>query len=109
MPAPVTHDFIAAERAKPRPGVATPAEAEFGALLDEVRARRMARIEGALLPGVDALAAPVFDYREKLIGVVCVLGRSETIDTDWDGTVARALAEAVSDISRRLGYAAGGC
>jgi DNA-binding IclR family transcriptional regulator len=109
LPAPVTRDFVAAERAKPRPGVATPDAAETARLLDEVRTRRMARIDGTLLPGIAALAAPAFDYREKLIGVVCVLGRSESLDAAWEGAVARALADAVSDVSRRLGYAAGGC
>jgi hypothetical protein len=36
--------------------------------------------------------------------VVCVIGRSEEIDTDWTGLPARGLAAATADMSRALGF-----
>ena len=43
----------------------------------------------ALIPGVDAVAAPVFDVRGKLVAVMCVVGRSSGMLSDWGGPVVR--------------------
>ncbi len=80
--------------------------ADRAQIVADVRARRMARNHGALMPGIDALAAPVFDYRGKTIAVVCVIGRSEEIDTGWMALPARGLAAATADMSRALGFVA---
>jgi DNA-binding IclR family transcriptional regulator len=79
---------------------------EVKRLIAGVRRQRMARVRGALMPGIDALAAPVFDYRGKTVAVVCVLGRSEELDTGWDGRAAQGLAESTEAMSRALGFVA---
>lgn len=71
--------------------------------LADVRRRRMARVEGLLLPGINALAAPIFDHNEKLVLVVGVLGRQETLNIDWEGNVAVALNKFANQISGDLG------
>ncbi|HWQ37680.1 MAG TPA: IclR family transcriptional regulator [Burkholderiales bacterium] len=73
------------------------------ALLREVRRRRMARVEGDLIPGVAALSAPVFDHAGRLVLALTALGHAGHFDTRWSGGVARALREAASGLSRRLG------
>ena len=82
----------------------TPSEAELADLLDDIRARRLSRVRGALLPGVDALAAPVFDYRGELVAVLCVVARSESAVSRWDGPVAGALRDAAGELSSLLGF-----
>lgn len=84
------------------------ADANLEDLLAEIRSRKLARAPSAMLPGVDAIAAPVFDYRDGLVAVICVVARSQANITGWDGTAVRALTETAQELSARLGYLAGG-
>jgi DNA-binding IclR family transcriptional regulator len=72
-------------------------------LLEETRKVGLARVEGDLVPGVNAIAAPIFDHKERLAGVIGALGRTEELDVTFDGAVARALRRTADEISRRLG------
>jgi DNA-binding IclR family transcriptional regulator len=72
--------------------------------LCDIRERCLSRAPSALIPGVDAVAAPVFDVRGKLVAVMCVVGRSSGTLCDWDGPVARALDQAARNLSRQLGF-----
>jgi len=71
--------------------------------LADIRALRLSRATSALLPGVDAMAAPVFDLRGKLTAVMCVVGRAGGT-CSWGGAVARALVQAARHHSRQLGF-----
>lgn len=76
------------------------------ALLQEVRSQAIARVCDALLPGVNGFCAPVFDADARLaLGVVC-LGPSHSFDADYQGTPARVLRQAASELSHELGYRA---
>ena len=92
------------EGARPTAG-ALPSDDELAALLAEIRARNLSRAHGPLLPGVDALAAPVFDYRDKLVAVICVVGRAGAMNSSWDGPVVTSLLAAAAELSRQLGHA----
>lgn len=96
---------IAAERkaARARATVLPSAEA-MESLTDEIRKRRLARVPSAIIPGIDAIAAPVFDFTDNLVAVMCVVARSEAKITGWNGTAVRALEAAASELSLRLGY-----
>jgi DNA-binding IclR family transcriptional regulator len=98
----LTRRFVATERRSATD--AQPAAAELNHQLKEIRARRLSRARSALLAGVDAVAAPVFDYRGHIVAVICVVGRSEGKPTRWDGPVVRALTETAHDLSRQLGF-----
>src|SRR5262245_20665720 len=87
LPASTTRAIAAAERRRPATLGALPSEDELAALLAEIRVRNLSRAHGPLLPGVDALAAPVFDYRDKLVAVICVVGRAGAMNSSWDGPV----------------------
>jgi DNA-binding IclR family transcriptional regulator len=73
--------------------------------LDEVRARGLARIAGDQLPGVSALAAPIFDHLGDVAGVIGALGRQESFDIDWEGPIAIAMRETASEVASRMGFA----
>jgi DNA-binding IclR family transcriptional regulator len=61
LPEAVTGRAIAREQAvDPQPAAA------LAAKLDEIRSHRLSRDRSVLLPGVDAIAAPVFDHRGAL-------------------------------------------
>ncbi|MFP5397111.1 MAG: IclR family transcriptional regulator [Gammaproteobacteria bacterium] len=73
--------------------------------LDEVRRRRLARVVDASLPGVSALAAPVFDDCGALLLSLTAIGPTAALDTRWDGATAQRLCAAADGLSRRLGGA----
>jgi DNA-binding IclR family transcriptional regulator len=72
-------------------------------LLDETRRNGLGRVSGDLVPGVNALAVPIFDHRDRIVGVIGALGRIEELDVDYKGAVATALLRGAGEISRRLG------
>jgi DNA-binding IclR family transcriptional regulator len=102
----LTRRLVAAERRSAAD--ALPSDAELNSQIREIRARRLSRARSALLAGVDAVAAPVFDYRGHIVAVICVVGRSEGKPTRWDGPEVRALTATAADLSRQLGFMAAG-
>jgi len=90
-----------------RPGLPTlpplPSWTEFEAQLQEVRAQGASRSTNEVVPGVSAMAAPVFDHTGAIVLAMTAIGPSGTFDTAWDGPVARALKENANAVSTRLG------
>jgi DNA-binding IclR family transcriptional regulator len=100
--------LMAAERkAGQAHGTELPSPEDMHDLTAEIRRRRLARVPSPLVPGIDALAAPVFDFTNKLVAVVCVVARSEAKITGWSGSAVRALTETAAEISARLGFVEG--
>jgi len=108
LPDAVVQPLVALERkeAKAR-GISVPSNEELEGLTNEIRLRRLSRAPSALFPGVDAIAAPVFDYRNDLVAVMCVVARSEARITGWDGSAVRALTDTAVQLSAKLGFADG--
>jgi DNA-binding IclR family transcriptional regulator len=71
--------------------------------LDETRRHGLARVSGDLVPGVNAVAVPIFDHKNRIAGVIGALGRSEELDVDDKGVVTAALLRTANEISRRVG------
>lgn len=80
--------------------------AEADRLLADVRARGLARIAGDITPGINAMAAPVFDNRGYPAAVITAVGPAGSFDYGWSGAVASALRKRTSDLSNRLGFTA---
>ena len=105
LPDAVTRQLVTAERRDAQLGkVAVPSVQEIESLIGEIKSRRLSRAPSALLPGVDAVAAPVFDYRDNLVAVLCVVARADAKITGWDGTAVRALTDTAAQLSARLGF-----
>jgi DNA-binding IclR family transcriptional regulator len=105
LPDAATRPLVVAERrdAQSRK-TALPSVQEIESLTAEIRSRRLSRAPSALLPGVDAIAAPVFDYRDNLVAVVCVVARADARIAGWDGSAVRALTDMAAQLSARLGF-----
>jgi DNA-binding IclR family transcriptional regulator len=93
-------DALAAETGTAR---AHRIDADLARQLDEVRAQGLSRAVDALLPGVSAMAAPVFDERGAIALSLTAIGPSAVFDTRFDGAVATALRTAAEGLSRQLG------
>ncbi len=98
------------QRAEPDPVVAgmprakpLPAWKSFDAQLAEVRAQGLSRSVGEVVPGVNAMAAPVFDHTGAMVLAVTAIGPAGVFDTAWDGAIAKALRGSAESVSARLG------
>jgi DNA-binding IclR family transcriptional regulator len=79
---------------------------EVRQLLEEVRARGMARVVDVLLPGIVGFCAPVFDADGHMVLGMVALGPTGTFDPDWDGAVAAPLRAEAARLSADLGHPA---
>jgi DNA-binding IclR family transcriptional regulator len=101
-PDAMTRPLVAAER---RERASTAVEAnELKDLLADIRKRKVCWAHSPLLPGIDAIAAPVFDHRGKLAAVICAVGRTDVMRTNWTSPVVKALDDGARQLSQRLGY-----
>ncbi len=101
---PQVRDAVERERRRSAVGGGAMSKATLESVLGEVRARGLARIAGDQLPGISALAAPVFDHQGDVAGVIGALGRQESFEIDWDGGIAAAIRETASGMSSRMGF-----
>jgi DNA-binding IclR family transcriptional regulator len=82
------------------PGKATPVDA----ILAATRRHGIASVEGDLVPGVTALAAPIFDHRARLVACIALLGGAEHLGASALSHNAALLKRSAVAISRRLGF-----
>lgn len=78
----------------------------LGALRREIRAAGCAWVRDTNLPGISAVAAPVFDYAGHVVAVLCALGTSGGFDPEPQGDVARALRAEAAQVSASMGFRA---
>ena len=78
-------------------------EPGFAAELEAVRSHQIAQVTDQLLPGISALATPVFDGFGQIVLCLAVIGPSATLRTTPDSDAARLLREAGRVLSQRLG------
>lgn len=104
-----THPGIGAgtRPARARTGGRLGLGAAFDREIERVRVDGIAGVEGVALPGVSALAAPVFDARGQLVLSLTAIGPSATFDAAVDGAVSRVLGPAARQLSTRLGWKPG--
>lgn len=94
---------LALHRKGGRPGA--PADlADVQRQVNQVRRHGVSCVKGALLAGINSMAAPIFDHRRQLVGVLTVVGSADQINIAWSGTAARMLKDAAAEISYRLGF-----
>lgn len=78
-------------------------DADFRRELAEVRRHGLSHAVDAAVPGVSALAAPVFDEAGAIVLSLTAIGPSAVFDARYDAPLARALKAAAEELSRRLG------
>jgi len=76
----------------------------LGALRRAVRAAGCATARDTNLPGISAVAAPIYDYSGQVVAVLCALGASGGFDPDPKAAIARAVCTAAAQVSAALGH-----
>jgi len=84
-------------------GRAVRIDAAFEAELAQVREQRFSSIVNGTVPGITALAAPVFDGFGTMVLALTAIGPGAMLDPSVDGEAARCLIECGALLSRRLG------
>ncbi len=79
----------------------------IGALRRQVRALGIAVIRDIYLPGISAIAAPLYDASGAVCAVLTVLGASGGFDATPDGRIAQAVRREAAACSALLGFGAG--
>ncbi len=75
----------------------------FEAQLHEVRSHGISRSDGEVLPGINAMAAPVFDHTGAIVLALVAIGPAAIFDAGWNGEIASALKACAGEVSQRLG------
>jgi DNA-binding IclR family transcriptional regulator len=74
-------------------------------LYDDLRKAGLAIVEGDhLVPGVAAMAVPVFNSNKDIVLAITVVGIRGALNTDPNGMLASTLKAAANELSQRLGY-----
>jgi DNA-binding IclR family transcriptional regulator len=81
-------------------------DAGLQAQLARVRELGLAIAVDASVPGISAVAAPVFDVSDHLVMSLTAIGPSAIFDVRVDGAVARVLRHSAGELSRQLGAGA---
>lgn len=106
LPRPMTADLVAQERRRPGvtgDGAAAPrTERELEALLADVRARRLAWVDGNVIPGLRAVSSPVLDLQGELAAAITLIGADPALAAP-DHPAAQALHATCLALSRELG------
>lgn len=81
-------------------------EPALTAQLAEIRRQRISRVVDVLVPGVSAMATPVYDESGAMVLSLTAIGPTAMFDSRLEGTVAAALRESAQALSRQLGATA---
>ena len=101
LPSNVTRPLLSAERELTG---AAPGDSRLEDVFGDVRSGAFNRNVGAYVPGVAAMAAPIFDAQNRLVAVLGLLGHEVSLDTSRTGEPARELVATARAVSARLGY-----
>ncbi len=94
---------LAANRRAGQPAGPT-SSGDAAVLFADVRRHGLGWTEGGVHTAVNALAAPVFDYRSAMVGAIALLGPAEAFDADPAGSTAATLRAAATGVSQSLGH-----
>jgi DNA-binding IclR family transcriptional regulator len=76
----------------------------YTAMCEQIRERGLHHVHGLLMPGVDALSAPVFNAMGKIAAVLTVVGPTSLFHADENGPAAQRLLSVTRAVSWRMGF-----
>jgi len=76
---------------------------DYAQRLATIRAQRIDNAQGRPVPGIDTLAAPVFDHTGSLALVIAVMGSTGSFDSGTGSPTAALLGQAAQRLSWRFG------
>ena len=104
LEAEVTTRLIEKDRRSPGQTRERGREPSLSDVLAATRRHGIGVVDGDLVPGVTALAAPVFDHRARIVASIALLGSPEHLDANPKSETAALLKRTATSISLRLGF-----
>ncbi len=101
LPRPVTQQVLDREIAGPAGGAA--GNGEIDALISGVRETGVATVDGRLIPGLHAIAAPVLNWQDEADAVVTLVSAAGTMDKSLTRRKIRLLKQTCRQLSRSSG------
>jgi DNA-binding IclR family transcriptional regulator len=86
---------------------ASDAQAAYEARLAQISEYGIDTALNKPIPGINTLAAPVFDHTGSIVLVIALMGMAGSFDSDTQGSAAKTLLAATQRLSRRFGFVAG--
>lgn len=80
------------------------ARRDIDALVEQVRAAGVGTTAESLLPGLSAIAAPVFDSNGNVIAVIAEIHKADAADVVDGRSIREAVVESAAKVSLRLGH-----
>nr|WP_288250625.1 IclR family transcriptional regulator [uncultured Pseudomonas sp.] len=77
---------------------------DYQQVLAGIRERGLHHIHGLLMPGVDALSAPIFNAMGQIAAVMTVVGPTSMFQADEQGPAAQRLLAVTRETSWRMGH-----
>lgn len=99
LPESETYALIAKELANNPQAIS-----DFKATLADIRENGYSYTDDTIVQGISAVAAPIFDRNKVIVGVVCVVGLSNSINTAPDSELVIDLKQYGKQISQELGW-----
>jgi DNA-binding IclR family transcriptional regulator len=87
---------------------AVPSWSAFLPQLREVRQQGLSRSDGETLPGVNAMAVPIFGHEGEIAAAITAIGPAGIFDIGWHGAIAHELRACAQRVARSLGASAAG-
>jgi DNA-binding IclR family transcriptional regulator len=76
----------------------------YATRLTQIRQRGIDTALNKPIPGINTLAAPVFDHTGSIVLVIALMGTAGSFDSETRGGPAQTLLAATQRLSRRFGY-----
>jgi DNA-binding IclR family transcriptional regulator len=77
---------------------------EFQKKNDFIKKNGYSFVDGTIVPGISAIASPIFDRSSKLVAALTVVGLENSLDTSKDSKAVHILKEKSAIISTFLGW-----
>jgi DNA-binding IclR family transcriptional regulator len=103
LPRAVTAALVAEERSVARENIDF-TDAAIARIIEETRARELARTDGLLNIGWTALSSPILQHDGGIAGAMTVIGPNAAFDASLSGRVAKRLLAAAREVSAQLGW-----
>jgi DNA-binding IclR family transcriptional regulator len=104
LPAAAARRLIEAERRRRRGAPDRGNAPPIDDIVAATRRHEIAVVDGDLVPGVTALAAPIFDHRGRIVASIALLGGPEHLRASTNSEAASLLKRTAASISLRLGF-----
>jgi DNA-binding IclR family transcriptional regulator len=106
LPRAATESVVRKEQAEATPAGIDGSERALTRIIEETRARSLARTDSLLNIGFTALSAPVHTHDGSLIAAITVIGPSTNMDASLTGRTAKRLLAIARGLSAQMGWSA---